>query len=260
MTLPPFLLPKTDARSLFPVVLRSMRFPEFTIHSDGSDSNGRPPTAWRVQHIVPGRVYIWTHDQQGLTQATDRRWSYGLIAVDALPTVYLNSRIYTVFTGACDQHRVGGFILRGDGKPDLDNQVYAGTWGTRQAAVDEIAAIQAAHVLQKRVWVWAATTFHDRSLWFLRKERVTRFLEEALELAQAVGLTEDHAKRLLTHVFSRPTGDIPQEVAGTVVTLAALSEALCINMHVEALTEMRRIEQPEMREKIRAKQADKDNV
>lgn len=58
-----------------------------------------------------------------------------------------------------------------------------------------------------------------------RPQRAHRFLEEALELFQAVGCSRDEAYQLVDYVFSRPVGEKTQEVGGVMVTLAALCNA-----------------------------------
>ena len=51
--------------------------------------------------------------------------------------------------------------------------------------------------------------------------RAARFLEEATEFVQAIGLPEDHAQRVLSYVYSRPPGEPAQEAGGAVNTLMA---------------------------------------
>jgi hypothetical protein len=88
-----------------------------------------------------------------------------------------------------------------------------------------------------------------------RRERAHRFLEEALELAQATGCTADDAHALVGYVFGRPQGETVQEVGGVMVTLAGLCSASNVNMDAAGATELernwRRIEL------IRAKQKSK---
>lgn len=86
-------------------------------------------------------------------------------------------------------------------------------------------------------------------------ERTHRFLEEALELAQANGCTQDDAIALVNYVFSRPTGDPNQEVGGVLVTLASLCSASAINMDDAGEIELSR--NWDRIEKIRAKQNSK---
>jgi hypothetical protein len=88
-----------------------------------------------------------------------------------------------------------------------------------------------------------------------RVERNHRFLEEALELVQANGCTQDEAHQLVDYVYGRPQGEINQEVGGVMVTLAALCLANGINMHEGGETELARIWTKV--EQIRAKQAAK---
>lgn len=56
--------------------------------------------------------------------------------------------------------------------------------------------------------------------------RAARFIEEAAELAQAVGLTKEHAIRAIDHVYSRDPGQPWQEAGGSAVTLMALCDAI----------------------------------
>ena len=52
-----------------------------------------------------------------------------------------------------------------------------------------------------------------------------RFLEEAVELVQANGMTKDEVIRIVDYVFDRPQGELRQEVGGVMLTLAALCAA-----------------------------------
>lgn len=73
-----------------------------------------------------------------------------------------------------------------------------------------------------------------------RQERCHRFLEEALELAQACGCTRKDAIELVQYVFNRPTGDKRQEVGGAMVTLAGLCHAHDLDMQACADAELAR--------------------
>ncbi len=88
-------------------------------------------------------------------------------------------------------------------------------------------------------------------------ERNHRFLEEALELVQALGCTKEEASQLVDYVYGRAVGDPPQEVGGVMVTLAALCLASGMDMDAAAETELARILQPEVVTKIREKQKHK---
>lgn len=86
-------------------------------------------------------------------------------------------------------------------------------------------------------------------------ERGLRVLEEALELAQSVGVDQTHAERLLAHVMSRPSGQTRQEVGGLLVTVAALCNAAGVDMERAARDELDRCH--EAIDKIAAKHAAK---
>lgn len=89
------------------------------------------------------------------------------------------------------------------------------------------------------------------------EERNHRFLEEALELVQACGATKENCHKLVDYVYGRPVGEPSQEVGGVMVTLAALCLAQKLDMHRDGETELTRINDPAMMEKIRRKQAAK---
>lgn len=82
---------------------------------------------------------------------------------------------------------------------------------------------------QSRVERWLEACF-STDVRTNRGERTHRFLEEALELAQANGCTRDDAFALVEYVFGRPAGEAAQEVGGVMVTLASLCSASEINM------------------------------
>lgn len=59
-----------------------------------------------------------------------------------------------------------------------------------------------------------------------RGVRALRFTEEAIELAQACGVSEEKIAELVRVVYSRPAGTAYQEVGGSMVTLVALCHTL----------------------------------
>lgn len=85
--------------------------------------------------------------------------------------------------------------------------------------------------------------------------RLRRFVEEAAELCQAAGLPFERFIYVATDAYNRPTGHVPQEVAGTVITLLTLANHLEVSVWDEAIKEFNRINTPEMISKIAAKQA-----
>lgn len=63
-----------------------------------------------------------------------------------------------------------------------------------------------------------------------RRERACRFLEEAIELAQAEGLNIETVDKIIWRVYSRPPGQSPKEVGQARMTL----NCLAWNMGLEA--------------------------
>ncbi len=93
---------------------------------------------------------------------------------------------------------------------------------------------------QRETLQWAVDTFGPCAR--DRRERAMRFLEEALELAQAEGLEVRDVDRLMWRVFERPPGETEQEIAGVHITLASLSERAGIQISEAVEAEWRRIE------------------
>ena len=93
---------------------------------------------------------------------------------------------------------------------------------------------------QSRVEPWLIECFGE-AVANDSQERSHRFLEEALELVQATGCTEDEAVALVKYVYGRPVGEPSQEVGGAMVTLAALCQANGLDMHQAGETELARV-------------------
>jgi hypothetical protein len=108
--------------------------------------------------------------------------------------------------------------------------------------------------LQDRVQPWMMACFGP-AISADTNERNHRFLEEALELVQACGCTQEDAHLLVDYVYGRPVGEKGQEVGGVMITLAALCLAQGLNMHAQGDIELGRIWTKV--EQIRAKQAGK---
>lgn len=109
---------------------------------------------------------------------------------------------------------------------------------------------------QSRVQGWMQTCFGP-TISADKVERNDRFIEDALELVQALGYKRQRAHALVDYVFDRPIGEPSQEAGGVMVTLAALCEPNGLDMDAAAETELSRILAPEVVAKIRAKQAAK---
>ncbi len=77
---------------------------------------------------------------------------------------------------------------------------------------------------QKIAAGWAGRCF-GRAVVDDRQERVTRILEEAIELAQAEGLAAATVARLTERVYAKPQGDPLQELGGLGVCVLVYAEA-----------------------------------
>lgn len=119
-------------------------------------------------------------------------------------------------------------------------------------ALEQVAAPPSSNLrsFQSRVWSWCIECF-QRPDSLSREQRAFRFMEEAIELVQAVGTSREDVLRLVDYVYGRPPGSDAQEVGGVMVTLAALSQACVLDMEAWGEEELRRC--VANTEKIRAK-------
>jgi hypothetical protein len=74
-----------------------------------------------------------------------------------------------------------------------------------------------------------------------KAERIHRFLEESMELAQSLGCTREEAHQLVDYVFGRPKGNPHQKIGGVMLTLAALANAAGLNMRKAGGDELARV-------------------
>lgn len=110
--------------------------------------------------------------------------------------------------------------------------------------------------MQQRIGKWVRKVFGDK-IFFDRHERALRILEEAMELAQVEGVAETQASMLAARTWSRPVGELRQEVAGIGVTLLAYAEAVGISAADEVQGEMRRVSSQTVIRQIQEKQKEK---
>jgi hypothetical protein len=94
--------------------------------------------------------------------------------------------------------------------------------------------------LEQRVGDWIKTRIGPEHMH--PQERALRALEEAMELAQAEGVSLDQVNRQAEHVFSRPPGDPEQEVGGVGVCLLGWCAARGIPLITLIIREVERIE------------------
>jgi hypothetical protein len=106
-----------------------------------------------------------------------------------------------------------------------------------------------------RIAAWVKRTFGEKNL-MDSQERSLRVLEEAIELAQADGISRSKVELLVDRVYSRPHGAPRAEAGGVGVTLVAWAVSHNTTIEHIILDEVERIEamDPEL---PRAKQMDK---
>jgi hypothetical protein len=117
---------------------------------------------------------------------------------------------------------------------------------TRHAAAELALALQAVDVgelaakeRQSKVLAWAVENFGDIAK--NRDERAIRLAEEAIEVAQAEGVSLELIHRVAERVYSRPVGEIGREIGGVAITLDALAENLGRNAYADGNVELTRI-------------------
>lgn len=111
--------------------------------------------------------------------------------------------------------------------------------------------------IQNRVSVWMNKVF-TRDIADSPRQRMQRFLEEAIEWFQAEGMTKDDALALVDYVYGRPTGRPKQEIGGVAVTMFAACARMGYDFGECFETEFERINQPDIILKIRRKQDSKN--
>lgn len=94
-------------------------------------------------------------------------------------------------------------------------------------------------IRQADIFRWAQNTFGEVAA--TPRERALRFVEEALELAQACDLEEIDVKLITDRVFGRDAGDHFKEMGQAALTLEALAECHKVDLNTAANVEFARI-------------------
>lgn len=93
---------------------------------------------------------------------------------------------------------------------------------------------------QKGVSDWAIDAFGPEEALSV-PHRGLRMLEEADEGAQAAGVTLEMAHKMVDYVWSRPVGNLGQELGGIGVTVLALAQAAGYDADAEEVREVERV-------------------
>lgn len=83
-------------------------------------------------------------------------------------------------------------------------------------------------ILKNITWQWALRAFGYERVTD-KRIRALRLTEEVVELAQILGVDQKQLHKLVDVVYSRPVGQVHQEIGGIMVTLCVLCAALDIN-------------------------------
>jgi NTP pyrophosphatase (non-canonical NTP hydrolase) len=141
-----------------------------------------------------------------------------------------------------------------DGNPNSGG-IYYTISNELKGIVDRVKTL-GSNPFQKRALSWAKRCFGIKLVTDIG-ERNQRFIEEALELVQACGLTRREALGAVNYVYGRPVGDKRQEVGGVYTTLAILCSAHNIDMVNEGERDLREIDNAETTKRIRMKREGK---
>lgn len=108
----------------------------------------------------------------------------------------------------------------------------------------------------KKFLKWAVDMFGPVAL--DRRERIARFVEEAVELAHAEQMPPAMLSRIIERVYSRPPGETPKEVGQAQACLETFAESIGLSSDGEAQREwdrVRTISSEEWQRRHAAKQA-----
>lgn len=109
---------------------------------------------------------------------------------------------------------------------------------------------------QRRIEAWVRNVF-TRQEAFNIPERALSVAEEAIELAQACGVTRGQLHRLVDYVMNRPVGYAEKEIAGVMTTTYAIASALHIEANLMLECEIQRINTPDVMARVRERLTEK---
>lgn len=92
------------------------------------------------------------------------------------------------------------------------------------------------NAIQRQILQWACQTFGTETA-ANTGERISRFAEESLELMQSAGMDKTAVLKLVNYVYSRPAGEIKQEIGQVGVSLLGYAEHIGISAEAEEAEE-----------------------
>ncbi len=104
------------------------------------------------------------------------------------------------------------------------------------------------HTWQRAVRSWVEKVLGTDNM--KPRVRALRFAEESIELCQAADMLEEDYIKLVHRVYSKPKGEVQQEVGGVFVTFLAFCSGLEVDAYECLVTEFNRIGDPKMKAKI----------
>lgn len=99
----------------------------------------------------------------------------------------------------------------------------------------------AAGSYQDRAALWLETCFGEVGSPTRKQKRAWRFVEESIELAQALDVTREEYDELLSYSYSRAKGEAHQEIGGVMLTLAGVCESNGLKLQECAEKELARV-------------------
>lgn len=93
--------------------------------------------------------------------------------------------------------------------------------------------------LGQKVLAWAVSVFGPVAT--DRRERAIRLVEEAVEVAQAEGVPLEVLERVARRCYSRPVGNVADEVGAVVLTLEALAANIGVDLEEAGDRELARV-------------------
>ena len=167
------------------------------------------------------------------------------------PAAEVNPHEVALYGGRTDADLLGDLVSLARGEGNVGARAwYAGKGAVLMAVRDRMGHSLRAFQVASHTWVLkclGVEAAHDIRV------RLHRFLEEALELVQSLGLTREEAHQLVDYVFGREIGEPRQELGGVLTTLGTLAAAAGLDMQDDGERELARVNQPEMMEKIARK-------